>query len=63
MNGQDGSMTYSVDQTRFASRYDLIIKNVEKVRSEDDIIEPGESLSITMMDVENNGGMYTPVKQ
>lgn len=52
-----------VDGNRYTSRYELKVDHVEKVVSEDNIIEPGEPLKISLMDILNFGGMPTPVHQ
>ncbi|KAL4503904.1 hypothetical protein ABPG72_022534 [Tetrahymena utriculariae] len=48
---------------RYSSRYNLIVDQVCSVCSDDNIIEPGESLVIDRMKVLNNGGMHTPIAQ
>lgn len=50
-----------MDGGRYASKYDLVIEKVEKVVSDDNIFEPGESMQISMMEVRNCGAMHTPV--
>ncbi|KAL4453939.1 hypothetical protein ABPG74_003822 [Tetrahymena malaccensis] len=62
-SGRDGSFYYIVQGNKYYSRYDLNISSVEKVQSDDNIIEPGEHLQINQMSFANNGGMPTPTHQ
>ncbi|KAL4497823.1 hypothetical protein ABPG72_000578 [Tetrahymena utriculariae] len=62
-SGRDDSFYYIVQGSKYYSRYDLNINSVEKVQSDDNIIEPGEYLQINQMSFVNNGGMSTPTHQ
>ncbi|EAR92690.1 hypothetical protein TTHERM_00320360 (macronuclear) [Tetrahymena thermophila SB210] len=62
-SGSDGSFYYVVQGNKYYSRYNLSINSVEKVQSDDNIIEPGEYLQINQMSLANDGGMPTPTHQ
>jgi hypothetical protein len=68
-NGEDGHpgrnarFQIRVDGNTYNRIYDLSVKSFSPIRLDDGICEPGETLAIERLNIENTGGMPTPSRQ